>query len=108
MPLAPTAGLTRLDYACRALPEPVAFQAVDADGRPIPGAAVRWTVVGTNGRVEEAAGTTDAEGRFGAVWVLGTRASEQQQLTARVEAGKHAGVTTVAAVAKPVDVAAVS
>ena len=52
--------------------------------------------------------TTDAEGRFGAVWVLGTRASEQQQLTVRVDAGKHTGVTTLAATAKPVEVAAVS
>src|SRR5438876_12276552 len=92
----------------RPLSEPVTFQAVDGDGRPIPGAAVRWTVVGTNGRVEQAAGTSDAEGRFGAVWVLGTRASEQQQLTARVDAGKHTGVTTLAATAKPVEVAAVS
>src|SRR5439155_12995465 len=92
----------------RPLAEPVMFQAVDGDGRPIPGAAVRWTVVGANGRVEQAAGTTDAEGRFGAVWVLGTRASEQQQLTARVEAGKHAGVTTLTATAKPVEVASVS
>ena len=72
----------------RPLPTAITFQAVDGDGKPVPAAAVVWTLVGTNGRLEEASGATDSRGQATALWVLGTKASEGQQLTAQVAVGK--------------------
>ncbi len=92
----------------RPLPIPIAFQAVDGNGRPVPAAAVEWTVVGTNGRVEKASAVTDAAGLLSAVWVLGTRATEAQGLGVRVEAGKHTAVAGLSATAKPVEVSSIA
>ena len=92
----------------RPLPSAISFQAVDGDGRPVPAAVVVWTVVGTNGRLEDAAGATDSSGQASALWVLGTKASEGQQLTAQVVVGKHRASATVAAIAKPVEVRSIA
>src|SRR5437016_5051370 len=92
----------------RPLPTAITFEAVDGDGRPVPGAVVVWTVVGTNGRLDEAAGATDSRGQASALWVLGTKASEGQQLTAQVVVGKHHAAATVPAIAKPVEVRSVA
>ena len=92
----------------RPLPITIAFQAIDGNGRPVPAAAVEWTVVGTNGRVEEASVVTDAAGLLSAVWVLGTRATEAQGLGVRVEAGRLAAGATLSAVAKPVEVTSIA
>src|SRR2546430_6509088 len=83
------------------LPITIAFQAVDGNGRPVPAAAVEWTVVGTNARVEESSGVTNAAGLLSAVWVLGTRATEAQGLGVRVEAGKQKAADTLSANDKP-------
>src|SRR5436190_9229256 len=91
----------------RPLSAPVSFQVVDGDGRPVPGAVVRWTVTGTDARFEQASGATDANGQLGAVWVLGTRASDAQALSVRVETRKHAGAATLGAIAKPVEVSSI-
>lgn len=92
----------------RSLPLAIAFQAVDGDGRPVPAAAVSWTVVGTNGRVEQASGSTDARGELSAVWVLGTQAAETQGLTVEVDVGRHTAKLSVPAVAKPVEVSRIA
>jgi hypothetical protein len=92
----------------RALPTPVAFEAVDGEGRPVPGGTVSWTVAGTNGRVDQASSVTNSAGQFSAVWVLGTRASDQQQLTIEVAEGRHNATVTVKAVAKPSEVSSVA
>src|SRR5207237_10907975 len=91
----------------RPLPIPIAFQAVDGAGRPVPAAAVKWTVVGTNGRVEQSSGATDAAGLLSAVWVLGTRATDAQGLGGRIEAGNHARGAAPPAIAKPVEVSSI-
>jgi len=92
----------------RPLPTAITFEALDGDGRAIRGAVVQWTVTGTNGRVEQAPAATDARGQFSAVWVLGTRASDQQGLAVRVQVGKDSAGAAVAATAKPVEVKSVA
>jgi hypothetical protein len=92
----------------RPLPTAITFEALDGDGRPVSGAVVRWTVTGTKGRVEQAPAATDARGQFSAVWVLGTRASDQQGLAVTVQIGKHSAAASVAATAKPVEVSSVA
>ncbi len=92
----------------RPLPTAITFQAVDRDGRPVPGAAALWTVAGTNGRVEQAPAVTDSRGELSAVWVLGTRAAEAQGLTVQIAVGKHKATATVAAIAKPVEVSSIA
>ena len=92
----------------RPLPMPITFQAVDGAGRPVPGASVQWTVVGTNGRVEQSSNVTDATGLLSAVWVLGTRASDPQGLSVRVAAGNHEAVATLRATAKPVEASSIA
>src|SRR2546430_14402283 len=52
----------------RPLPIPITFQAVDGAGRPVPAAAVQWTVVGTNGRVGGASAVTGAPRGLHAGW----------------------------------------
>src|SRR6267154_5910887 len=83
----------------RPLPTAITFQAVDGDGRPVPGAAVVWTVAGTNGRLNQAPGVTDSRGQLSVVWVLGTRAADVQALTAQVATPKHKATLTVPAIA---------
>src|SRR5437667_2564878 len=92
----------------RPLPTAITFEAVDGDGRPVRGAGVVWTVAGTNGRVDQAPGVTDSRGQFSVVWVLGTRASEPQGLTAQVAEGQHKAAVTVAAAGKPVEVSSIA
>ena len=92
----------------RALINPIALRAVDGNGRPVVGATVVWSLVGRDARVEHADNVTAPDGRFEATWVLGTDASEQQRLIAKVQTGEHAGTATLTAVARPVEVAAVS
>jgi len=92
----------------RPLPTAITFEAVDGENRPVRGAAVVWTVAGTNGRVDQAPGVTDGRGQFSVVWVLGTRASDAQSLTAQVAEGKHKATLTVSAVAKPIEVSSIA
>src|SRR5919108_5293476 len=91
----------------RPLPTPIAFQVVDGEGRPVPAAAVSWTIAGTNGRVDDAPATTDALGEVSAVWVLGTRAADVQSLTVQAAVQRHTASVTVPGIAKPVEVGAI-
>src|SRR5256885_3758011 len=52
----------------RPLPVPITFQAIDGAGRPVPAASVQWTVIGTNGRLEQSSSVTDVSGQMSAVW----------------------------------------
>jgi len=92
----------------RPLPTAITFEAVDGENRPVRGAAVVWTVAGTDGRVDQAPGVTDARGQFSVVWVLGTRATDAQGLTAQVAVGNHKATLTVTAVAKPIEVSSIA
>src|SRR2546425_529192 len=92
----------------RVLPAPITFQVIDGDGRPMPGAVLTWAVAGTDGRVDHAPGSTDSRGEASVVWQLGTKASEDQGLTAQAAVGKHHAVATVGAVAKPVEVSSIA
>src|SRR5690242_21553087 len=92
----------------RPLPTTVTFQAVDGDGRPVTGASIAWIVAGTNARVDQAPPNTDARGQFSVVWVLGTKASDAQGLTAQVATGKRKANITVPGVAKPVEVSSIA
>jgi len=58
--------------------------------------------------VDHAPGATDSRGEASVVWQLGTKASEDQGLTAQAGVGKHHAVTTVAAIAKPVEVSSIA
>lgn len=69
------AGDLQTGPAGGALPQPVAVTVLDAEGRPVPGAAVAWTT--TDGQLAPATATTDAEGRAQATWTLAPRLGAQ-------------------------------
>src|SRR6184192_318863 len=92
----------------RPLPTVITFQVVDGDGRPVPAAAVSWTLAGTNARVDGAPASTDSRGEVTAVWVLGTRAADLQTLTVQAAVERHTATLTVPAMAKPVEVSSVA
>jgi hypothetical protein len=66
-----------------ALPNPLVVRVSDANGQPVRGAAVQWTVAAGGGVVEPAASTTDAAGLAQAQWRLGG-ALGAQSVTATV------------------------
>ena len=92
----------------RALAEPVAFRVRDGEGRPVPGARVRWAILAGNGRLEQVAEGTGSDGIVRAVWVLGTRAGVGQQLQVDAYLGSHAASAEVEAVAIPTEVASLA
>src|SRR5207237_8298838 len=65
----------------RPLPAAIPFQVVDGDRRPVPGAAVSWSLLGTNARVDGAPANTDSRGGVSAGWVPGTRAADAQRVS---------------------------
>ncbi len=90
----------------RALREAVTLRAVTLAGEPVPGATVRWTTSGTGSSVAPGAAVTGPDGILAAVWVLGTRAEESQQLRADVYAADRAASVVLRATARPSEVAA--
>src|SRR5437763_8515921 len=92
----------------RPLPTVITFQVVDGDGRPVPAAAVSWTLAGTTARGDGAPASTDSRGEVTAVWVLGTRAADLQTLTVQAAVERHTATLTVPAVPKPVEVSSVA
>jgi hypothetical protein len=66
------------------LPQALAVRVVDEYGRPVPGAAVRWSA-DAGGSVQPASGRTAADGTALTHWTLGTTAGAQT-VTAAVEA----------------------
>src|SRR5256886_10487301 len=92
----------------RPLSAAITFRVLDGAGRPVPAAAVSWTIAGTNARVDGAPANTNARGEVSAVWVLGTRAAEAQSLTLQAAVERHTATVTVPAVAKPIEVSSVA
>src|SRR5207302_11097205 len=48
----------------RPFPTAITFQVVDGDGRPVPAAAVSWTLAGTDARLAGAPANSDAHGEL--------------------------------------------
>ena len=67
-----------------ALPLPLVIRAVDAQGKPVGGAAVEWVVATANGTVTPAGTVTADDGRASASWSIGNSAIEQS-LTIRIK-----------------------
>ena len=83
----------------------VALWVVDLKGDPVAGAAVRWSVVGSQARVDSASPFTAADGAVTAFWVMGTRASEAQELDVGVTGGSRSASERLHAVLVPSEVA---
>ncbi|MEW5931019.1 MAG: Ig-like domain-containing protein [Gemmatimonadota bacterium] len=73
-----------------ALPTPLSVRVTDADGNPIGGVQVAWTVTSGGGSLRAVAGTTDAAGISTAQWTLGPGTGVQ---TAAAEVAGLAAVT---------------
>lgn len=54
-----------------ALPQPVVVRVLDANGKPLRGAATQWRVVAGGGSIGEADEQTNADGQAAAEWILG-------------------------------------
>jgi hypothetical protein len=76
------------------LPVPLVVEVVDADGNPVPGAGITWTVTGGGGSVDPPTGTTDASGQASTHWTLGSL-----PITNTVEAFGPVGSATFTATA---------
>jgi hypothetical protein len=60
------------------LEEQVVVRVIDAEGRPVVGQAVLFRVVAGGGATDPEQSTTDAQGRAGTRWTLGSAAGEQR------------------------------
>lgn len=86
------------------LAQPVAVTVTDADGEPVPGVEVRFTVISGGGSADPAVDSTDAQGAASTQWRIGTVAADSQAL--RVDVMRRgsqtvAATTTVRATATP-------
>jgi len=99
-----SADSTLLGEPGKALPDRLLFRVVDDGGRGVPGAQVTWEVSGAGARVAGSS-NTDATGRLSADWILGTRASEAQQLSVAVTIGSRQASLSLHAIAVPDSVA---
>jgi hypothetical protein len=59
------------------LPLPLVAEVVDADGNPVSGAGITWTVTPGSGSVDLTTGTTDAAGQALTHWTLGSSPGTQ-------------------------------
>lgn len=73
----------------------------DGGGKPLAGASVEWKSVGRNAQVVAPAVTTNKTGEARAGWVLGTDASEEQQLNVTVFFPGHESQIVIRARAVP-------
>ncbi len=92
----------------RRLPQRITAQVTDADGAPVGGALVTWNVVGTGGWVDSVTGNTGADGALGALWYMGTKASEPQELQVQVHRGSATASLSYRAILVPSEVANIS
>ena len=67
-------------------PDAVNIRVVGEGGRPVAGAMLTWEAVGRSARVADVSERTDGNGRARARWLLGTDASQEQQLRVTVSA----------------------
>src|SRR6266566_3195315 len=83
------------------LPMGVRLRVTDDAGRALPAASLTWDVLGRNAKVVTAASQTNSMGEATAGWILGTDASEQQQLRVTVRTVNHEDQITIQARAVP-------
>ncbi len=79
------AGNSQTATASTAVPNGALVRVLDADGEPVPGEAVTFSVSQGGGWVVATSTTTDAAGRAAATWYLGPTAGTAQRLQATVE-----------------------
>jgi hypothetical protein len=97
--LTPVTGNGQSGAVATLLATPISVRVTDASGQPVRNTTVTFVVTSGGGSVNPATATTDATGTATTRWTLGTNASQEQRLEARVT-----GVTTPAtftAVAQP-------
>jgi hypothetical protein len=75
-------GDNQTGAAGSALPQQIVVAAAGADGQPVAGVAVAFTVSAGGGSVSPTSATTDAAGKAAATWTVGTKPGDVQQLTA--------------------------
>jgi hypothetical protein len=88
-PLVPAAlkgmgGHGQVGAAGATLPNPLVAQVSTAQGEPVPGVPVTWSVTSGGGSLSPTTGTTDADGQARATWTLGTVAGPNKAV-ARVD-----------------------
>ena len=69
------------------LDQSLVVQVLDAGDRPVPGAAVRWSVESGGGSVAPGTATTGADGRASTVWTLGPGLGTQRVQASTTGAG---------------------
>jgi protocatechuate 3,4-dioxygenase beta subunit len=87
----PAGGSQQEGVAGILLRDSIATRVLDADGRPVAGVQVTFTVTAGNGSVSPGVATTSADGYARAAWTLGTTAGAQ-----RVAAGFAGGAADAA------------
>jgi alpha-tubulin suppressor-like RCC1 family protein len=92
------AGTGQRAAVTAALPQPLTVVALGADGEPVAGAVVQFTVSANGGSVSPSSATTDAQGRASTTWTLGTAAGGH---TVTARAGGATAEFTAAADAGP-------
>jgi hypothetical protein len=82
----------------RALADSVVVRVTDRGGAPVRGLELEWRVLAEGGELLRGTTTTGRDGRSANVWVLGTRAGEQQvEVRALLRGGPAAALDTVRA-----------
>ncbi len=89
----------------RRLTQPLVLRMLDADGNPVRGAAVRWTLHGTGASLDSVSVATDSSGRCAAVWIMGTKAGETQAADVEVVDGRNSATLQFRAELVPSEVA---
>jgi hypothetical protein len=83
------------------VPGGIRLRVTDDAGRPLPGAALTWEVIGRNAQLLAATAQTGATGIASAGWQLGTDAAEEQRLHVLVRTSSHQHEVVVRARAVP-------
>lgn len=84
------------------LADSLVVRITDAGGRPVPNLTVGWTVLTTGGGAPAAAtAQTDADGRAGTRWTLGTRSGAHEMEVRAVLDGQPVVLDTLRATARP-------
>jgi hypothetical protein len=94
-------GDGQVGTAGQPLPSPLVVEVTDADGNPVAGAIVDFTVSQGGGTVATQTATTAADGRASTTFTLGTIAGAPQLVVASVETASLSAVFSAIAVAGP-------
>jgi hypothetical protein len=94
-------GHGQVGTAGAALPNPLVARVTTAQGQPVSGVTVMWSVSGGGGSLSPATSTTDVDGQARATWTLGTVAGANTAL-ARVEGMPDLSYSATAEAGPPV------